>query len=311
MAGILKTSRFFVYADRDSSGYITEVMKNTAAVLLGMLLTASFVSGEPVIPMPGFESPQYSHEAAAPLVLSVKEEGWTPDGRIYSREMFFDDRGNLREERYTNGDDSPGSWIEYGYDPEGRLTEKIFHHPDAAVPDTEIYTWEGNRLLSVARLFTTGRYGWRYEYSYDEQGRLALATKIDRYWKDVVVWRKTYVYDDLGRLIKSTGGGLDENIQWTEEYSYDAEDPYPTEKRRWDARGELNSLTRFEFDAGGNLLAEKEYTKDGGKWSEILFRYRFDDRENWTEKILGTPEGWDRSHFAPTSWYTRKINYRD
>jgi hypothetical protein len=276
-----------------------------------MFLSVLVLFGEPTIPMPGFEEPLFAAGDSAHFVSSVREEGWIPGRRLYSRNMIFDERGHLLEERYTNGDNSPGSWIEYWYDQDGRLAEKIFHHPDAAVPDTEVYTWEGDRLLSVTRLFTTGRYGWRYEYSYDDQGRLSLATKIDRYWKDVVVWRKTYVYDEQARLIRSTGGGLDKNIQWSEEYGYGSDDPYPTEKKRWDAKGELNSLTRFEFDSRGNLLAEKEYNPEGEKWSETIFRYRYDERGNWTEKILGTPDGWGRSHFAPASWYTRKIEYRD
>ena len=95
MAGILIGRWYFVYADPVGSGYITRVMKTVTAVLLCFSLAAAFLSGEPVIPMPGFEAPLFSLEDKDLLVASVTEEGWTSAGRVYSRKMVFDDRGHL------------------------------------------------------------------------------------------------------------------------------------------------------------------------------------------------------------------------
>ena len=184
-------------------------------------------------------------------------------GRLYLRRVTFDEAGRPLEERFTNGNDTPGSRVEYIYGEDGRLLLKLFHHPDAPVPDREEYLWEGDRLFSVARIFTTGKYGWRYEYHYDDSGRLKRAVKIDRYWKDVVVWTKKFRFDSEGRVAEVSGGGLDENIQWREEYNYPPGESALAEKKRWDAQDRMNSHILYRYDREGSLVSEKDLSPSG------------------------------------------------
>ena len=46
-------------------------------------------------------------------------------------------------------------------------------------------------------------------------------------------------------------------------------------------------------------------------WGEVVFSYRYDNRGNWTEKLVGTPVlTMGRGFFDPLSWYIRRYNYR-
>ena len=284
-------------------------LRQSLFAVLAFFLSSLALSAQ-LISLPGLAEPEFPPGIAAGIE-SVREEGWDPRGLQYIRVVRFTLRGEPESETFFNPDGSPGSRVLYQYDAQGRLARKEFHHPDARVPDTETYLWDSlGRLQSVARAYTTGMYGWRFEYTYDEQGRIILATKIDRYWKDVVVWRKTFTYNGEGLLVSTSGGGLDENIRWRDDYRYDAQGRL-SEQLKYDVSGTLISHTFFGRDHRGRINREWQETPGGEKQDELHYYYRDDPAGIWREKHLGRSSVTDGSrYFLPASWYLRSYTYR-
>lgn len=283
---------------------------NRFLTILILICSGIFLQGQSILP-PGFEEEEINGLTEGKLA-SLEEEGWNNEGRFYFRRVTYDLRGLPLEEEFRKDDDSPELLISYDYDSQGRRVKKAFRYPDHPhVWVYENYLWEKDALASVGRIFTTGKFGWRYEYSYDQVGRLSTARKYDRYWKDLVVWTKRFTYDELGRIREISGGGLDENLQWREEFDYIDDREKPREKRRWDADGILDSITLYGYDEGGLLLSEKDVSPGGHSRGEVIFWYRHDEWGNWTEKLVGSSVSQGRDYFNPASWYIRRYAYRD
>jgi hypothetical protein len=238
----------------------------------------------------------------------------------YRRELRFDRRGLLESESYFNADDSPGSRILYFYDNQGRLIRREFHHPGARTPDTEIYTYGASppfQLASLSRVYTTGMYGWRFEYVYDDQGRLSQIKKIDRYWSNVLVWQRHFEYDEQNRIRSEEAWGQDPFIRWR--YEYDHLGPVETERRMWNYEGLLAARTVYGRNSRGDLIRETEYGGGELPLSEIRYYYRYDDRGNWTARYVArtinrASGGGAASVFGEvfdvSSYYLRSYTYR-
>ena len=275
------------------------------------LTILSFSSlGAGVINLPGLSAPEWPRSAAAGI-MTINEEGLSGDGLEYRRVWSFDEEGKLLTETFFDSEEKQGSQISYIYDRDGRLVLKEFHHPDALVADHEEYVWdETGRLFSVARIYTTGKYGWRFEYSYDEEDRLIFVTKIDRYWKDVVVWRKSFSYDEAGRITASEGGGLDENIHWYDEYAYD-EGGRLVSQEKYDVNHELVSRTLLTYAEEGQVIREEYLNGNLELVRRVDFYYRLNEEGFWIEKQIGEIEySGAGSYFKPLSRYRRIYTYR-
>lgn len=281
----------------------------STTVALFFLFLNFFLPAE-IINLPGLTLPEFAPETALKFEM-IREEGWNSRGLQYIREIRFDIHGHIESESYLNPDGTEGSRILYYYDSSQALIRREFHHPDARTPDTETYIRDTTgTLLSVSRAYTTGMYGWRFDYSYDDQGRLVLVTKIDRYWKDVIVWEKEFLYDEKGRVTASTGGGMDPNIRWRDEYRYD-DNNLLSEKIKYDVDGDLISHTVYERDYTGRINREHQLSLSGEKSGELYYYYRDDQAGNWKEKRVGTVENTGSSrYFLSASWYLRTIIHR-
>ncbi|MBI9103645.1 MAG: hypothetical protein JEY99_14620 [Spirochaetales bacterium] len=264
-----------------------------------------------VINFPGLVRSEFSSETLR-LISTIHEEGWSDAGFEYSRISEFSRGGVVESETFYDENGKEGSKILYFYDDAGRLSLKEFHHPDARIPDSEYYVWDNQgRLFSVARVYTTGKYGWRFEYTYDEFNRLSVVTKIDRYWKDVVVWVKKFSYDEAGRVVSAEGGGLDENIRWYDEFEWDSENRLAV-KKKFDVNKELVSITRFGYSNDGRVDLEEYFDVSGDRLREVNFYYRENERGLWIEKQIGEMiPGRVGNYFRPVSRYIRNYTYRE
>ncbi len=277
-------------------------------LLLALLALPSLYSQ--IINLPGLVAPEFTIDESIRFE-SIREEGWGEDGLQYVKITSFDTSGLMDSEIFINGDGTPGTRLLYFYDDQGRLINREFHHPDAPVADIETYVWnESEKLFSVARIYTTGKYGWRFEYRYDDEGRLIFVTKIDRYWKDVVVWEKSFEYNSLGDITGSAGSGLDENIRWYDEFFYNEKNQL-TEKIKSDVNNEITAHTRYSYSDSGNISKEWQQSPDGEIWGEIYYYYQENEDGYWTEKQVGQVKSTGISrYFLPVSTYTRTYNYR-
>lgn len=305
-------------AETIPEGYSKATMKRTILLLLAVLLSggALFSQSEefshPAVP--GVYRQEFSPELGKTVEL-LREEAWTAQGLFYVREIRFNPQGLIESEVFYNADGTPGSAVLYVYDHQARLSRREFRHPNTRAPDTETYVWhqeDPRRLVSASRIYTTGAYGWRFEYFYDEAGRLFRINKIDRYWKDVNVWEKDLSYDNRGRITMAESRGMDSNIAWRDEYYYtDAGEIRET--RRYDVNGALSTRTVFSREDGsaGEVTRETDYDGENRKRGEILYYYRRDGRGNWTEKYQGTSSRrGGAEYFLPAGWYLRTYIYR-
>ncbi|MDR1895023.1 MAG: hypothetical protein LBQ61_10130 [Spirochaetales bacterium] len=228
----------------------------------------------------------------------------------YVRELEFDSSGRLKSESYFNADGTPGSRILSFYDGESRLLWREFHHPGAGTPDMETFVYSPYPpypLISLERLYTTGTYGWRFEYAYDESGRLQEIKKFDRYWKNLLVWQRRLEYDGEDRLKGETAFGQDPFIRWRFEYDYPSSGE--TERRIFNYRDAQSGRTVYRFNEKGHLTGETEFDSLGEAVSETRYFYRYDSRGNWTAKYIARSLPASGEAFDIRGYYLRSYEY--
>lgn len=205
---------------------------------------------------------------------------------------------------YSSTDDEEGGfplpfpmYQHNGHEKEGGLTEKFIYRPIEAYENE--YDEYGNRK----KLCSYGPEGQecicRYEYQYDENGRVLLRELYDSYdYGDEGIYeflseREKYEYDEYGNVTahyyEENKDGIwalfgayeyeyeyDENGRvityrqldgWTLEYHYDAEgnqkDCY-----RYASDGSLVDYTEYKYDAHGVLRRRCDYLRNGELDSE-------------------------------------------
>jgi hypothetical protein len=123
------------------------------------------------------------------------------------------------------------------------------------------------------------RYGYKYEFKYDDKKRLIENTWFHSTGK---VWLR-YVY--------KYNGNQKEKLVYSED-------------------GKLNQHYLYTLDDKGNEIAETYFNSDGSLRFKELFTYEFDAKGNWTKRTtsrLVMKDG--REQTEPYSVYFRTITY--
>ncbi len=171
--------------------------------------------------------------------------------------LGFDRSGNESQRSYRG----PSGYrhIEQLRDPAGRLIESVVHESDGSISGRTRYLYSGGgRLLEEiqkSESMTTGRVVYRY----DPAGRVAekVSYAPDR---QTVRLRIAYRYDQAGRKTEAV-----------------IHDPHPTD---------LGSGDAVEAYEEHGLVKERvQLAPDGTPTGRSDFRYKFDSRGNWIEKV--------------------------
>ena len=294
-------------------------MKNvclTAAVLAMILIS---VTRAPSQEQPLWPESVFPVEKLNGRVESVIEKAWDisseegEPGRSleYILELRYGSGGELLSEIYYNEDGSEGNSIEYTWE-NGLLVLKTQYHPDIRNPDREHYLMSPDgRILEAEKIFSQGRYGWRFKNSYDSHGRLILTSKYDRFWNWMLVYSRLYDYDDAGRLSTTESYGMDSSLLWRDEYRYDA-DGRVGESLKYNPAGDIVVRIVDSYGPEGLHVRREFFDGLGEAYAVYSYGYRFDEQRNWTVKIIGhEANGVSGSWLVPESIVEREILYSD
>ena len=227
----------------------------------------------------------------------------------YKLILQYSDEGLLESEEYYNEDGSPGNRIDYTYE-NGLLVLKTQSHPDVKNPDREIYTHTPDgRILDAEKIFSTGNYGWRFQNSYDDTGRIILTSKYDRYWNWMLVYSRMFEYDELGRLSVTEGFGMESELLWRDEHSYD-ELGRVSESVKYNPDSDIVVRIRNEYN-GKDQFTRREFTdKDGYAYAVYSYGWNYDKTGNWISKVIGREVPGNNSvYLVPDSMISREIEY--
>jgi hypothetical protein len=200
---------------------------------------------------------------------------WSIQTRKRNSLESYNEKGNItREERY----DYKGNLSEvtvYGYIDGRRVSASKMVEHEYNPPPMRIEPAPGAAVKT-----SDNRYGWRYEFKYDDQKRLTEKTYFQ---SNGDVWLR-YVYKYTGKQ--------------QEELVY-AED------------GSLNQRYLLIFDDKGNTVEKTSFdTRTGAVEWRQSYTYEFDSHGNWTRRTASkivTKDG--RELREPSSVYYRTITY--
>jgi hypothetical protein len=229
----------------------------------------------------------------------------------YSLLLTYDAEGRLASEEYFNDDGTSANSIKYEYE-NGHLAVKIQSHPNVRNPDREIFRMSDNgRVLEAEKIFSKGNYGWRYKNSYDNEGRIVLTSKYDRFWKWKLVYSRMFEYDDDGRLSSTEGFGMEYELLWRDEHEYDNEG-FLTESRKYNPDGELVVRIINSYNTQSLVVRREFFDNANRSYAIYSYGYNFDAYGNWTEKLIGREESGSNSvYMNPDSMVVRNIEYSD
>lgn len=186
------------------------------------------------------------------------------DGHGYTRELTYDEKGNLAS--YTHLEDDQWTKQEYTYDESGRvITDRT-----TAIGDVEselTYTYNANG--DVVKKVETGNFGVQvYDYRYDEKGNILSCISTG----DKPGSRETYTYNADGQLVKEVSEWEwdDGNyMAFTDTFTYDKYGNVATEL--YESNDGISWYYEWKYDADGNQTSS--YSKYGDDWAKTVYTY--------------------------------------
>lgn len=193
-------------------------------------------------------------------VKSVIEEeedltgNWSVSGIKMSTEDYYNEQGNKIKRIFYDYKGNPSTVNVYGYIDGARVTRYgslsfEYNPPIMAVPLSSA------KAESVKKPADT-RYNTKYEYKYDEKGR----------------------------LIESLGYANNGELNGKTVFAYDGN---KIEKSSYNKEGKLASKTIDVVDEKGNLI-EKTFVRSDSKMPDTIYTFTyesFDEKGNWTKRI--------------------------
>lgn len=259
----------------------------------------------------------YPTETPSGRVKTITETAYTTidkDGQNnrklkYTLILRYSEDQLLQSEEYYNIDGTPANRIDYGYE-NGNLVLKTQSHPNIQNPDREIFTMSADgRILEAEKIFSTGNYGWKYQNSYDNTGRIVLTSKYDRFWKWKLVYSRMFEYDDKGRLTATEGFGMNSELLWRDEHAYD-EQGRMIESFKFNPDGGLVARIINDFNNRTQYTRREFFDHNNESYAVYTYGWDYDVQGNWTAKITGREiQGSRAEYIVPDSMVIRNIEY--
>jgi YD repeat-containing protein len=247
----------------------------------------------------------------------------------------YDEAGRLGEAHYSDAQQPSAELYTFQYDSAGMLLE-VSHKRDSGTPvsrrrytysasgatETETVRWydqEGNLDLTwIYRYDPAGNvedkehvharrpFSCRWAYSYDHGNRLVSETFYDTHDRIFSLIETTY--DERGNKIaeRSSGRGMAQGSRTI--YEYDSAGRL-LETVRYDLEGNQLSRQSSRYNERGDLLEAASYNPDGSLLTNTRYRYLYDEKGNWTQRIATATNNAKESYDVPTEILLRTIGY--
>lgn len=218
---------------------------------------------------------------------SLLEETILHDGINKYKTTYFDNSGNILEERYFKDDGTLRNKTIYIYE-NGHLTEEKVVYEDGTGYTSHIYVRNKKGERIALRIFNSDGIEYGYiKYDYDDRGNILL---LERYHEGKLTESHQRKYDELGNIVyfSETGTGYysEENCGDICYYKYD--DGKVVEEDYFTLKGQLFRKKTYKYNEIGNLIQVKMY--DYESHGERLIEESFDNDGKILEKIHYCPD---------------------
>lgn len=215
----------------------------------------------------------------------AEEVLYDSDGEIAEhRTLEYMEKGTLSKE-IKHYEDGSQDIISYGYDDAGHLKEKIFGDDSGYIEKREVFTFEGDNLISEMEFDKDDTLLKESNFTYDDDGNLAESTEsptgemggrkvtiyniralpeVIKYYSESgnLIARTKYEYNEKGQVIdisEETQSGTSSSHSEYDEHGH----AVVVEDRS--ANEELNHRIERTFDENGNLLTSHVFINGHGR----------------------------------------------
>ena len=190
----------------------------------------------------------------------VEQVLYNPDGTHFQRKVRSYSQGGQPSKEIVYAPDG-ALWhrMVWTYDERGAMTTAARYEADGTILSKEIFSYNGTTpkpVESVSQDKDETFFG-RVVYRYDSAGRMVERSWVDDERKPVS--RNVYAYDERGNLITV---------------------------KVYDRQDALSSRWGYSYDDKRNRTEWLDYHPDGSLAGRQVYRYEFDDRGNWTKKVI-------------------------
>lgn len=212
-------------------------------------------------------------------------------------ERDFDDKGNVIEEKYFDGEEL-AHHHSFERDDDGKALKEFLHYLDGS-KDTIRYEYDGDaNLLSKTTMDEDDYVEKKEDYTYKD----GKVTSFESFEEDELIRREAHQYDEKGHLTESTVEDNEreeffrvvheyENDKRVRSYRYDTDDEL-IEKLEFRHEGDQlklviqelpgeKNISQYEYDSKGNVVMQEEINKDNETNTKV--ERKFDEEGNILE----------------------------
>lgn len=215
----------------------------------------------------------------------VKEEMYDGEGNVMSKRTFEADSQNRVMKEYGHYSDGTIDSIEFIYNDEGKLIEKIARDEEGAPESNETFEYEGDLLV---RQTVVDAYGFLVRETlmeYDEDG--LVEETIIRDLSEGIESRKEYDYNEKG--LRTGYIVYNENDEPVERILLDYDDNGLLVKMVDENRRQKNT-TIMEYDDTGEVVKQEEFDMHGKMINRVERRFDKQNRLLESKVFVDSPE---------------------
>jgi hypothetical protein len=226
------------------------------------------------------------HSVSSETAQYVRQaEEWVEGVRGQRQIDTYDRSGRLVEQVLYNPDGSHFQRKVRSYSQSGRPSQEIVYAPDGSLWHRMVWTYdEHGAMTTAARYEADGTILSKELFSYN--GTLSKpAESISQDKDETFFGHVVYRYDTAGRMVERSWVDDERKPVSRNVYAYDARGNLVTIEV-YDRQDALMSRWVYRYDDKRNRTEWLDYHPDGSLAGRQVYRYEFDERGNWTKKVI-------------------------
>lgn len=181
-----------------------------------------------------------------------------PNSKLLTKELFFDEQGNVIKEITCNPPGIVDQTIESKYDTKNRLTEEACFDEDDEMLEKTMFFWdEENRKIKEEKHYLDGAFD-TIIFTYNSNGD--LIEKLQKDDDDEIEAKEIFVYQDK-YLLEHLKYGEDEELE--EKKTFLIKDGKIASETHWESSEQIETKKEFRFTEDGSVEKELFYNAKG------------------------------------------------
>ena len=216
----------------------------------------------------------------------VRQDGeWVEGVRGQGQVGTYDRAGRLVEQVLYNPDGSPFQRTVRSYSQGGQPSQEIVYGPDGSLWHRLVWTYDERGAITAAvRYEADGTLLSRELFRYNAATPKPVES-VSQDKDETFFGRAVYRYDAAGRMLERSWVDDERKPVSRNVYAYDERGNLTTIEV-YDRQDALSSRWVYRYDDTRNRTEWLAYHPDGSLAGRQVYRYEFDERGNWTRKMI-------------------------